>query len=196
MDNSENLEYGKYTHNFRHSLCKCKYNEISGYTNLNFGDKEKGMIDFQATTAQWAGGPGGGAYTALGWMCPILASPSPPVQGTAGWENAFKEMQRNAAEEEGKTCEKWPCRQQGQTRVRGMGCPKCQNRDSAAAPAETIAEQRGFPAGIEAQGKSRSGLTWRTPATGVPMQGERAHLGTPLEQVKREERSRKGIFYR
>lgn len=81
MNNPENLEYGKYTHNFTHSLCKRKYYEISDYTNLNFGDREKGMINFQASTAQRAGAPWGGAYTALGWMCHIPAGPSPSTTG-------------------------------------------------------------------------------------------------------------------
>lgn len=152
-NNSENLEYRKCTHNFTHSLCKCKYYEISDYTDLKFGDREKEwLICSQHSTM-------GGDFLKKGLQCSGLdvSHPSQP-QPTHCRALLAVEMrlrkgketpQRSKAEEEGKTCKKWPCRQQGQTR-REMGCPKCQSRD---APAETRAEQRGFPAGIAAQGK-------------------------------------------
>lgn len=57
-----------------------------------------------------------------------------------------------------------------------MGCPKCQSRDS---PADTIGEQRGFPAGTETQRKPTLGRInlensnhWKGPCRGKgPIQG-------------------------
>lgn len=149
MNNSENMEYRKYTHNFTHSLCKCRYYEISEYTNLNFGDREKGMNNLQhngqglpeeGLTLPWAG------------RVPSQAAPAHPLQGTAGCENEFKKRQRNATktEEEEKHVRNASADSNVRQEREGMGCPECQSRDS---PALTFAEQRGFPAGTEVQGK-------------------------------------------
>lgn len=162
-------------------MCKCKYYEISDYANVHFGDREKGMFNLQASTAQWVGAPWG--EVSLPWAGRVPSQPAPahPLQGTAGCENALKEGQGNAtkAEEEGKNLWEVALQTARSDKRETDGVPQMPKqifpcRDHSRA--EGISCRNWGPRKVH----TTAGLTWRTPVTGSIHSRGKGPSGGPL----------------